>query len=63
MWISRKQWQELWAHITRTNHELGEVQRQTKDLPAMRNDIKWLKWLIGLVVAGVLTLILKTLVL
>lgn len=63
MWISRQQWQELWNHITRTNHELSEVQRQTKDLPAMRTDIKWLKWFIGLIVAGVLTLILKALVL
>jgi len=63
VWIGKRQWRELWNHITRTNRELGELQEQTKDLPAMRNDIKWLKWLIGLVVAGVLTLILKTLVL
>lgn len=60
MWIGRKQWQELrgqWQelrkHIITTNHELGLVQR----------DVKWLKWLIGLVVAGVLTLVLKALVL
>lgn len=46
MWIGKSQWRELWEHITRTNHELGEVQKQTKDLPAMRNDIKWLKWLV-----------------
>lgn len=60
MWINRKQWQELWAHITRTNHELGEVQ---KNMSIVRNDVKWLKWLVGLVVAGVLTLVLKSLVL
>ena len=63
MWITKKQWQELWRHVTTTNHELGEVQKQTKDLPVMRTDIKWLKWLVGLVVAGVLTLVLKELVL
>lgn len=53
MWIGKKKWDELWTHVIRTNHELGLVQR----------DVRWLKWLIGLVVAGVLTLVLKALVL
>jgi len=53
MWIGKKKWDELYKHITTTNHELGLVQR----------DVSWLKWLVGLVVAGVLTLVLKALVL
>lgn len=51
MWIGKKKWHELWDHIRTTNRELGLVQR----------DVKWLKWLVGLVVAGVLTLVLKAL--
>ena len=59
MWITKKQWQELWGHITTTNHELGEVQKQTKDLPVMRADIKWLKWLVCAVFLGMVLGLLK----
>jgi len=50
-------WQELREHgryIATINNEMGVVQEQTKDLPAMRNDVKWLKWLVCAVFIGVI---------
>ena len=51
MWINRKQWQELWQHITRANHELKGVQT---DMGIVRNDVKWLKWLVCAVFLAVI---------
>ena len=60
MIISRNQWQELWQeirghgkHIATINDELGAVQKDTKHIPVMRNNIKWLKWLVGAIFLGV----------
>ena len=52
----RKIWEELrkhGGHISTINDEMGVVQEQTKDLPAMRTNIKWLTWLVGAIFLGV----------
>lgn len=53
MWVSGKKWLELWQEIrshgrsiATINEEMGMVQEQTKHIPVMRNNIKWIKWLI-----------------
>lgn len=56
----RKIWQELQKHgkhIATINDELDAVQKHTKHIPVMRNNIKWLMWLVCgvfLVVVGAL---------
>ncbi|GAG38889.1 unnamed protein product [marine sediment metagenome] len=45
----RKIWQELQKHgrhIAIINDEMGEVQKNTKHIPVMRNNIKWLMRLV-----------------
>ena len=56
MWIRKEQWRELWAHITRTNHELETVQT---DMGVVKNDLKWLKWLICAVFLAVILGLIK----
>ena len=58
----RKIWQELQEHgrrIATINDEMGVVQEQTKDLPAMRSDVKWLKWLVCAIALMVIASVLK----
>jgi len=57
MWPSSKKWKQLWAHIETLNGEMGQVQ---KDQHVIRNDIKWLKWLICAVFLAVLLGLLKS---
>jgi len=58
--FSKKYIEDIWkelrkhtSHISVINDEMGEVQEQTAHIPAIRNDIKWLKWLIGAIFLGV----------
>ena len=56
----RKIWEELQKHgkhIATLNDEMGDVLKHTKHIPVMRNNIKWLTWLVCavfLMVAGAL---------
>jgi len=45
----KKVWEELHrlgGHIATINDELGAVEKQTKHIPVMRNNIKWITWLV-----------------
>ena len=66
MFISKKQWLELWQeirgqgrHITTLNEEMGAVQEHTKYIPVMRNNIKWLMWLVCAIFLAVFVGLLK----
>jgi len=66
MWINKKQWLELWQEIrgngkriATINDELGAVQKDTKHIPVMRNNIRWLTWLVCAIFIGVLLDLLK----
>jgi len=52
----KKIWEELHvqgAHIAVINDELGAVQKDTKHIPVMRNNIKWLTWLVSAIFIAV----------
>jgi len=45
----KKVWEELHRqskHIATINDELGVIQKQTEDIPVIRNNIKWIAWLV-----------------
>jgi len=45
----KKIWNELCEHgkhIAIINDELGAVEKATEHIPVMRNNIKWLTWLV-----------------
>ena len=55
-------WQELQRHgrnIATINDEMGAVQEHTKHIPMMRNNIRWLTWLVCAIFVGVIVGLLQ----